>query len=345
MLHVWLRAEERANEKRTPLMPEGARELLALGWSVSVESNKGRIVPDKDYKDAGCTMVTSGSWRTAPADAVILGLKELPDDGTPISHQHIMFGHAFKGQHDAQALLKRFKMGGGTLLDLEYLVDDNSRRLAAFGYWAGFAGAAVSLLALAAQYDGQTLGPVSVFSGADNMVETVANALGSVQPSVLVVGALGRVGTGARDLCHRVGLNTTDWDIAETSRGAPFPEILAHDVFLNCILAKPGCPEFVPSSAIYATRSLSVIGDIACDPGSDYNPIPIYDRVTSWAAPVIRVSDDPILDVMAIDNLPSLLPVESSQDFAGQLLPLLVKLGEPGHPVWKRARAIFDENL
>ena len=33
----------------------------------------------------------------------------------------------------------------------------------------------------------------------------------------------------------------------------------------------------------------------------------------------------PVLDVMAIDNLPSLLPVEASEDFAAQLLPHLLE--------------------
>ena len=90
----------------------------------------------------------------------------------------------------------------------------------------------------------------------------------------------------------------------------PFPEILDHTFFFNCILARPGTPVFVPKSALTAKRNLSVIGDIACDPDSDYNPIPVYDQATSWAQPAIRVADDPILDVMAIDNLPSLLPLK-----------------------------------
>ena len=62
------------------------------------------------------------------------------------------------------------------------------------------------------------------------------------------------------------------------SLGGPFPEILEHEIFLNCILARPGCPVFVPASAKTAARKLTVIGDIACDPTSDYSPIKVYDR-------------------------------------------------------------------
>jgi saccharopine dehydrogenase (NAD+, L-lysine-forming) len=89
---------------------------------------------------AGCEIVAENAWPQAPADAIIFGLKELPEDGTPLPHRHIMFGHAFKGQPAGQVLLKRFKAGGGTLYDLEYLVGEDGRRVAAFGYWAGYAG-------------------------------------------------------------------------------------------------------------------------------------------------------------------------------------------------------------
>jgi len=345
MVHIWLRAEERANEKRTPLTPEGAKELLGLGYKVCVERNPDRIIFDDIYKAVGCELVAPGSWRAAPTDAIVLGLKELPADGSALSHRHVMFGHAFKGQHDANALLKRFQKGGGTLLDLEYLVDDAGRRLAAFGYWAGFAGAAVSLLAWAAQQHGKTVGPVTVYENEKDVAGAVEGALAGAKPSVIVVGALGRVGTGARDMCHSAGLSTTDWDVAETSRGAPYPEILEHDLFLNCILANPGCPVFVPAASVGAKRNLSVIGDIACDPGSDYNPIPVYDHVTSWEKPVLRVSEAPVLDVMAIDNLPSLLPAESSQDFSDQLLPLLKQLGDPDNSVWARAKATYLDHI
>lgn len=345
MVHFWVRAEERANEKRVPLTPAGARTLLDAGHTVTVESNMSRVMPDEQFVAVGCNLVDTGTWRRAPLDAIILGLKELPEDGTPLEHTHVMFGHAFKGQYGADAFLTRFANGGGRLLDLEYLVDESGRRQAAFGYWAGFAGAAVSLVAWAAQQERQLCPPVSVFSTAEEMVEKVKMALNGARPNAIVVGALGRVGTGARNLCHRVGVSTTDWDMPETARGAPFPEILEHDLFLNCILANPGCPVFVPVSAKDAERRLSVIGDIACDPGSDYNPIPVYDAVTSWGAPVVRVHGQPVLDVIAIDNLPSLLPAESSEDFAAQLLPLLMRLHDSSDPVWRRAEQTFQTHI
>ncbi|NBR33210.1 MAG: saccharopine dehydrogenase [Rhodobacteraceae bacterium] len=348
MTHLWVRAEQRANEDRVGITPDGARSLVEAGIHVTVEKSVSRIIPIDGYAAAGCAIAEENSWPSAPRDAIIFGLKELPEDGTPLFHRHIMFGHAFKGQHAGKILLQRFKAGGGTLYDLEYLVDETGRRVAAFGYWAGFAGAAVTLKAWIAQQHGEICGPVSSYPNKDALIADLKSELsntGKLAPNAIVIGALGRVGTGAADLCENLRISVTKWDMAETANGGPFPEILDHDLFFNCILARPGTPVFVPSTALREPRRLSAIGDIACDPDSDYNPIPIYHEATSWHAPVHRAADDPVLDVMAIDNLPSLLPLESSQDYAAQLLPSLRTLDDLTTGVWARAQTVFQTNL
>jgi saccharopine dehydrogenase (NAD+, L-lysine forming) len=339
--HLWVRAEQRPNEDRVGLVPGGAAALLAAGIRVTIERSSVSAIPLDGYVAAGCEIADQNSWPAAPPDAVVFGLKELPDNGTPLRHRHIMFGHAYKGQPAGRVLLDRFVAGGGTLLDLESLVDDNGRRVAAFGYWAGFAGAAVTYHCWVAQQHGRLAGPVSRFENQRVLVDEMTTAWDGRRPTALVIGALGRVGTGVADFCGALGIPVTRWDLAETASGGPFPEVLDHDLLFNCILAQPGCPVFVPASAAIDPRRLTVIGDIACDPTSSYSPIKVYDEATSWEAPARRVYAEPPLDVMAIDNLPSLLPIESSEDYAAQLLPTLVQLAEPGARVWERAEAEF----
>ncbi len=346
MTHLWVRAEQRPNEERVGLTPAGAMALVRAGLRVTVEESHDRAIPIDGYRAAGCQIAAQNLWPGAPADAIIFGLKELPEDGTPLTHRHIMFGHAYKGQPAGRALLRRFQAGGGTLYDLEYLVDRDGRRVAAFGYWAGYAGAAVSLKVWAAQQRGTIAGPVrKVPSKAALLDQLAADLQGLTRPRALIIGALGRVGTGAADLCTAMGVTVTRWDMAETASGGPFPEILQHEIFLNCILARPGCPVFVPASAKTDPRRLTVIGDIACDPTSDFSPIKVYDRATEWDAPALRVQDSPPLDVTAIDNLPSLMPVESSEDYAAQLLPSLLTLPALDSGVWGRAKAEFDRHV
>jgi saccharopine dehydrogenase (NAD+, L-lysine-forming) len=345
MTHLWVRAEQRPNEERVGLTPEGAAALVRAGIRVTVEQSSVRAIPIEGYAAAGCEIADENLWPQAPSDAIIFGLKELPEDGTPLTHRHIMFGHAYKGQPAGRELLRRFRAGGGVLYDLEYLVDEGGRRVAAFGYWAGFAGAAVSLKCWAAQQRGGIAGPVAKYPGRAALIADLERELaGMDRPRAIVIGALGRVGTGAADLCAAMGVAVTKWDMAETASGGPFPEVLQHEIFLNCILARPGCPVFVPASAKTDARKLTVIGDIACDPTSDFSPIKGYDRATDWDAPALRVHDAPPLDVTAIDNLPSLLPVESSEDYAAQLLPSLLTLTNLQSGVWGRAKAEYDRH-
>lgn len=348
MTHLWVRAEQRENEERVGLTPEGCADLIAAGIRVTVEDSDVRAIPIEGYRKAGAEIAAQNSWPQAPADAIIFGLKELPEDGTPLPHRHIMFGHAFKGQPAGQELLKRFKAGGGTLYDLEYLVDKDGRRVAAFGYWAGFAGAAVALKCWLAQQRHEICGAVGVYAGRDALVANLTEEMRGIEkaaPRAIVIGALGRVGTGASDLCEAMGMKVTRWDMAETASGGPFPQIMEHDIFLNCILARPGTPVFVPANAAQGPRRLTVIGDIACDPTSDFSPIKVYDRTTTWAEPALRVHDAPPLDVTAIDNLPSMLPVESSEDYAAQLLPSLKTLTDLDGGVWARARDTYVTHL
>ena len=64
-----------------------------------------------------------------------------------------------------------------------------------------------------------------------------------------------------------------------------------------------------------------------------------------WDASALRVAENLPLDVTAIDNLPSLMPVESSEDFAAQLLPSLLTLGALDKGGWGRAKLEFDRHV
>ena len=122
---IWLRAETKPREKRSALTPGSARELLAAGYEVFIERSLQSAIPAQAFEDVGCAMVTPGSWPQAPDDAIILGLKELPDDGTALTHRHIYFAHAYKYQRGWQETLRRFDRGGGQLMDIEFLLDEN----------------------------------------------------------------------------------------------------------------------------------------------------------------------------------------------------------------------------
>ena len=96
-------------------------------------------------------------------------------------------------------------------------------------------------------------------------VRAELDGTGGPRPHAIVIGDGGRVASGAADFCTAMGMRVTRWDVEETAHGGPFPEILAHELFLNCVRAQPGTPVFVPVSAVNPGRRLRVIGDISCD--------------------------------------------------------------------------------
>ncbi|MFE0517420.1 saccharopine dehydrogenase [Streptomyces sp. NPDC058954] len=335
-LHLWLRHEARTTERRTPLVPSDARRLVEAGVTLTVERSPQRIFPIEEYEAAGCGVAPAGSWVSAPDDAVILGLKELPDEPAELPHRHIFFGHAYKRQPGAETLLRRFAAGGGALLDLEYLVDDDGRRLAAFGFWAGYLGAALAVL----QHRGRLAAPLTPGSK-EELDDRLRRADGDEDFTALVVGALGRSGRGARVAFQVAGIDPTCWDLAET-RDLDRPALLAHDVMVNAVLATSPVPPFLREEDLDdPARRLRTLCDVTCDVGSPLNVLPVYDRTTDWDEPVRRLRKEPPLDLIAIDNLPSLLPRESSTDFSSALVLQLPEFSVGGP--WGRCLDRFHQ--
>ncbi|KAI0262669.1 hypothetical protein BGY98DRAFT_939615, partial [Russula aff. rugulosa BPL654] len=154
----WLRCEKKQFERRAALTPTTARKLIEAGFKIYVERDQQRIFDDSEYQAVGCELVENDSWPRAPTNIPIIGLKELTVSDAPLSHIHVQFAHCYKQQAGWSSVLARFHRGGGTLYDLEFLNDVNGRRIAAFGFHAGFAGAAAGALAYAAQKNGEKLG-------------------------------------------------------------------------------------------------------------------------------------------------------------------------------------------
>ena len=140
------------------------------------------------------------------------------------------------------------------LYDLEFLVDEQGRRVSAFGYHAGFTGAALAVKTWAWQlaHPNEPLPGIEEFTDGrqyylneEELVKQIkedviaGEKIAGRQPTAMVMGALGRCGRGAVDLFLKAGLlpeNLTKWDLAETrDRYGPYQEIVEHDIFLNAV--------------------------------------------------------------------------------------------------------------
>ncbi|KAI1768680.1 alanine dehydrogenase [Hypoxylon sp. FL1150] len=355
---IHLRAESKPLERRSPLSPDSVKALLQAGYTVHVERSQARIYKDAEFEAVGATMVPEGSWPSAPKEHIIAGLKELPDDNSTLPHTHIQFGHCFKGQDGWAEYLSRFVNGGGKLYDIEFLTHENGRRVAAFGYWAGYAGAAIALMAWSHQilHPGTPQAALPLYDSADALVADVKLSISKAleansneQPRIIVIGALGRCGTGSIDLCQAVGITSiTKWDMAETARGGPFSEITDADIFINCVyLGANSIPPFVTFDSLSKPgRRLRVICDVSLDPNNPDNPVPVYSEYSTFKNPSIPITvqgDGPELKVVSIDHLPSLVAREASNEFSSLLLPSLLTLDKrESEGVWVRAEKVYN---
>lgn len=355
-----LRAETKPLEHRSALTPTTTKKLLEAGFEIYVEKSKERVFDDKEFEDVGATLVEEGCWPDAPENRIIIGLKELPEeDSFPLSHEHIQFAHCYKDQSGWEKVLSRYPAGNGVLYDLEFLEDDNGRRVAAFGFHAGFAGAALGLQTWAFQNThsaDESMASVEPYPRESELIDAVKKDLslsGKPLPKVLVIGALGRCGSGAIDLLRKAGIpeeNIIKWDMAETAKGGPFREIVEDaDVFVNCIYLSKPIPPFVNMETLNSDkRRLSVIVDVSADTTNPHNPIPVYTIATTFKEPTVDVNVEkgPRLSVISIDHLPSLLPREASEAFSEALLPSLMALPQRDvNPVWVRARELYEKHV
>ncbi|KAF0984493.1 hypothetical protein FDP41_000392 [Naegleria fowleri] len=390
VVHLWLRDEVKPFEQRTPLTPLDAQFLIQQhGYKISVERSLTRAFSDAEYEQVGCELVPSHSWvlpllhgqqectdTTATTNTTnnnnfyILGLKELPLPNTTVtssngmtiqvpqyltSQRHIFFAHCYKRQSDWKETMSRFSTHPSSeILDLEFLNLDNGRRVAAFGYAAGFNGMAMGLITYCKQilsnYSLEELNQqVQPFKNRNELIQYIKNLLSQIDhiPKVLVLGALGRCGSGSvkcAELCGIPSSHLIQWDLKETSRGGPFNELSTDiDILVNDIYLSGKIEPFLTMEMVQRSdRRLSVLVDVSCDVTNPYNPFPINSQVTTFDAPVRRVVEMACssssssscssefttkpLDVIAIDHLPTMTPQESSEEFSNALVRYLAEL-------------------
>lgn len=242
-------------------------------------------------------------------------------------------------------------------------MDETGRRIAAFGFSAGFAGTALALLSWAHQllHPGEPQGPAPTVDSASALVDLVRSAVaealplnGGEYPRLMIIGALGRCGKGATEACVAAGIpeeSIIKWDLPETSRGGPFPEIAEADILLNCVyLGAHRVPPFATLESLSKPdRRLRVICDVSCDPNSENNPLPVYSGYSSFDKPTVEASgplEGPELRIIAIDHLPTLIAREASDEYSGLLLPSLLQLRDrEKEGVWTRAEQTYRDRV
>ena len=334
--YIILRREYRQLEYRTPLIPTDCKRLIQNNMIVYVEKDTNRCYSDTEYIDNDCIIIDN--YIDLPHnidDMLIVGLKELDYSLNYVfNYNHLYFSHTFKNQSNSNYILQKFREAGGTIYDLEYFMDSNNKRLFAFGFHAGITGCYLGLLQYYYKKQLKNINMIEPFNSYEELFNNIFNEYKSIyiQPDIAIIGN-GRCSKGVIYLLNRLNLPYTVYT-KETNKD----NLHNYNLIFNCILLTTKIDPFITTETVKLFKDLTVIIDISCDYGNIYNPISIYSQLSNFNEPVIKINNN--VDVIAIDNLPSLLPRNSSYVFSSKLINLFLDSDKSS---WHKNIAIYKD--
>lgn len=311
---IYLRAETYPNEFRSPLVPEDINTLKMYSHKIYVERSDTRFIPNDLWTKAGAEL-TDKKWYEQPPETIIVGLKELDNIHKLNKHIHIYFSHSLNGQSNANRILSAFKQSDSLLYDLEYFRDKDNKRTLAFGFYAGLVAATLGLTQHYNRLNGHDdIHNLSYWNSKAEMMEFCRFDKSS---KIAIIGN-GRCSKGVQHLLEALNIKYTIIDKEEPL----IPQ--NYDILFNCILLNSDFNKVCVSENTILEKQLLIV-DISCDYTKVNNPFPIYSNGTTWGNPVLNINK---VSIIAIDNLPSLLPKESSTEFSIKLTNLLTRYGD-----------------
>ena len=187
-------------DNRVALSPKQVADLNKRypNHQIVVQSSDIRAFSDEDYREHGVSVVNDVS----DCD-VLFGIKEAKLENLIPNKQYFFFGHFAKMQEYNKPLLQTLMQKGITFCDYEYLVDDEDKRVCAFGWWAGVVGVYYTLRGYGLKYKLYDLPKPDLRFTLDNLLDSL-KAIDLPKVKLLVTGT-GRVSHGAQYVLANIG--------------------------------------------------------------------------------------------------------------------------------------------
>jgi saccharopine dehydrogenase (NAD+, L-lysine-forming) len=319
--NIIIRREFKTNEFRTPLIPTDCKKCIETGITIYVEKSIQRCIPDEEYLKNGCLIIEDYTKLELPkTNTLVIGLKELDYTNSKLLPWcHLYFTHIFKNQVGSQEIIAKLESCGAIVYDYEYFINKKKKRVIAFGYWAGFIGTALGLLQYYYKSINTNIKNLKAYNDASILFEEVEYFKHFFRKiNIGIIGVNGRCGQGSRFLLERLGIQ----NFHGYSRASNKEHLIQHNIIINCIKLSPEDNNiFISEETLLQFEKLAVIVDVSCDISAINNPINIKYNGTTFENPIYKINDK--LDIIAIDNLPSLLPRDSSEEFSGKLQKII----------------------
>jgi saccharopine dehydrogenase (NAD+, L-lysine-forming) len=334
---IYIRKEFINNEFRSPLIPNHVKLLILNGFTVYIQNCDNRIYKNKEYYKNGA-IITNEEWYSSLFKrAIIIGIKELRNLDKLLNSTHMYFSHSYKNQSNSKYILDSFKNSNSKLYDFEYVLDDNKKRIIAFGYYSGIVG---TILGLKQYYNKinklEDISNLKHWKSYNEMINFVKDSI-ITNCKIAVIGSNGRCGTGVKKMLDEFNLKYIEID-----RNYDTTKLIEFDLIYNCILLDQNYNKvWFDKTTIFEKDT--VIIDISSDYDKLNNPIKIYNKATTWENPIYKYNE--FVDIISIDNLPSILPKESSDFFSNKLVELLLEFHSDKNNYWKNCLNIFCKTI
>jgi len=200
--------KERKNppDKRVVLTPKACKTILdKYDAKIIVEPSDLRVFKESQYQMNGLEI----SSELDSCD-VLFGVKEVPIEALIPNKKYFFFSHTIKKQPYNRGLLQAILKNKIVLYDHETIVDKKSRRLVAFGGFAGLVGAYNGLRTYGLKHQLFEL-PKAEHLEDLNELMTVLKDLKLPAMKIVLTGK-GRVGNGAVEILDAVGIKSVGVD-------------------------------------------------------------------------------------------------------------------------------------
>jgi len=335
-----IRKEYKLNEYRVPIIPVDCLKLLNNNFKIYVESSIDRCFKDEFYKSCGCILINDYTkYNFNKEETLIIGLKELDyNNNNLFSYKHLYFSHTYKNQINNSEILSKFKQEKGVIYDLEYLVDDKNKRLLAFGFWAGFIGTVISLKQFYYKSINKELINLVQLDDYQILIDELKNYEDNYKNiEIGIIGINGRCGQGCKYLLDILNIKYIGY-----SRNDVLDSLVNHEIIINCIkLEKDTEFTIITDKNLGDFKKLSIINDVSCDITAVNNPIKLDYQLTTFKNPIYKYNKQ--LDIICIDNLPSLLPINSSTEFSNKLTELII--GINSNIIWENLDNLYYNKI
>jgi saccharopine dehydrogenase (NAD+, L-lysine-forming) len=340
---IYIRGENNNDEYRNVLIPEHVKILIELGgFVIYVEKSNNRVYSDNEYERCGAILTDLKWYDSQFKDALIIGLKGVKDVELPKlrQHRHVFFSHSYERQVNSNTILHEFCKSRSRIYDFEYFVDNNNKRLLSFGYHAGVVGGLLGILQYIQRKKYNTcIKDLKYWDSIETVIKDNDElaTIGENDIKICVIGANGKCGSGVKSILDRLRLKYT-----VLLRDDKKTTLVDYDIVYNCIKLSSDYNQIWFDKNTIFNKPI-IISDISTDYTRKNNPIQLYTKATTFRDPVYTYNQ--YVDIIAIDNLPSLLPKDSSVDFSKKCMGLLLEYKDDKNSHWRNNMNVFLEKL